>query len=1451
MNSESVPNTVPETDSLQQVRERTFSHWPHRTVPSSAQMIEAGFFNCNIGDRVICIHCNLICQQWTPDTDDPCEVHKTLSPNCIYVKEKLMRSQASSIAIVNESSKKATSDNHSPTSNKLSSLRPNSVVFAGSCNPSYSDTSIRHATFGTCQNENLPPVDDLVRAGFFYTGTKTTVTCFYCNGSLQNCGLNDNPLIEHARLFPHCAYARQLCGEDLYRRIQESQQAQQEGAQLNELKERICFSNMLNTNRSTNSEELLIPDDRTLSRLVSARLDLEMSRRLLDQNFKKSIIQQCWERQLLIKQHAVDFKETIEQTIIREHSFIGTPDTLPPRSKMITAGWYLSRTKGRDYTICLYCGVERNNWNYDDNPWRVHQELSPSCPFILSSNPMEPSSVPIKRLCEIFTKEEIIYYVAQPNSSMILKSNSYYSLPPNRYASFSKFPDGTPRNIEELVKSGFYYCGIGTRLQCYHCKVYVNNFHDYPSNVINVEHLRRAPNCRYARLSSEKHAMRSAKVMLVNGVSSMFVKGWFVDEKTSQDADINGFSEALAAAINLTDTFSWPINQFSFQSVHENVSDSNIYSSIHQICNRLEYGAIGSISSIDNPKTHLFELFMARLHISMISLNYLNYNKQHSTLLNKVYHLTMKIDLLPALVAFIKRYKIAKLFYIMEGDEAFERFQTLIVAQAREKSYDILDIQGRQLIDVTNSNYTENLLQSIEIKDRGSKEELYIALDLDNINSYIKLLMQIRHHAMTTPHYHYILMSPEADRIDMRTFRYGGVNVTYFVPKSSYTINQSLDGSTADRLSLPSFEKKALADALSIYMRGIMLLDDRIRSKIVYSDSDDDNFDHLKIQCRTKENQRQYELFDEELFNIMKSLSFDGYSGYVAFNEYGERINYTLNIYQVTMNRLPRNIGNFTLDEFCLHDLSIVEGRQAHDFDKGRERIISTILDEPFTMLNASVVGNLTVSDALGQYFTFNELSGYCVDLARLICEKKLEIPCKFRIVKDNSFGNKPANDQPWTGMIGELVRREVDLAIAPLTITSQRENAVDFSKPWMNLGISILISAPEKSKPGVFSFMEPLSKEIWMCITFAYIGVSVILFLVSRFSPYEWSMKNEETLQLSNKFSILNTLFFALAAFMQQGVDFIPRSISGRLVASVWWYFSMILVASYTANWAAFLTVKRMVTPIESVEDLARQTDIKYGVVRGGSTQSFFEKSDVKLFQRMWTYMQQSDDVLFASNEEGISKVRKFPGKYAFLLEVSSNKSKLNINVMFVYFKKSTKNEYTNERLPCNTMKIGSNLDSKGYGIATPVGSELREAINIAILEMSEDNILNNLKKKWWYDRSECHSATTKESKQNNALNLANVAGIFYILIGGLALAILIAVLEFFVKANNEAKQTKNNFVDVMRRNMRLSIAGINLNEAAAIKISLQFPRRDNYQSSDPLFDGNGYITDINHSQV
>jgi hypothetical protein len=219
-------NIVQELDIVQEVQQGSFSRWPY-SIPSAEQMIGAGFFNCNVGDRVICIYCNLICQRWTPHTDDPCEVHKNLSPNCVYVKTKLTRPGPGSLLIVNETVAGAASCVDSLASNNLDQFRCNGFVRTAACNIAYIELPKRTASFATWPKDNLSAVDDLVRAGFFYTGTKTIVICFFCNGSLQNWGPYDNPTIEHARWFPHCAYAKQLCGNELYRKIQECKRVQQ------------------------------------------------------------------------------------------------------------------------------------------------------------------------------------------------------------------------------------------------------------------------------------------------------------------------------------------------------------------------------------------------------------------------------------------------------------------------------------------------------------------------------------------------------------------------------------------------------------------------------------------------------------------------------------------------------------------------------------------------------------------------------------------------------------------------------------------------------------------------------------------------------------------------------------------------------------------------------------------------------------------------------------------------------------------------------------------------------------------------------------------------------------------------------------------------------------------------------------------------------------------------
>lgn len=72
-----------------------------------------------------------------------------------------------------------------------------------------------------------------------------------------------------------------------------------------------------------------------------------------------------------------------------------------------------------------------------------------------------------------------------------------------------------------------------------------------------------------------------------------------------------------------------------------------------------------------------------------------------------------------------------------------------------------------------------------------------------------------------------------------------------------------------------------------------------------------------------------------------------------------------------------------------------------------------------------------------------------------------------------------------------------------------------------------------------------------------------------------------------------------------------------------MWWFFTLIMISSYTANLAAFLTVERMDSPIESAEDLAKQTKIKYGALKGGSTAAFFRVCFVIILKKLQTHIE------------------------------------------------------------------------------------------------------------------------------------------------------------------------------------------------------------------------------------
>ncbi|XP_074177422.1 glutamate receptor ionotropic, kainate 4 isoform X5 [Rhinolophus sinicus] len=481
------------------------------------------------------------------------------------------------------------------------------------------------------------------------------------------------------------------------------------------------------------------------------------------------------------------------------------------------------------------------------------------------------------------------------------------------------------------------------------------------------------------------------------------------------------------------------------------------------------------------------------------------------------------------------------------------------------------------------------------------------------------------------------------------------------------------------------------------------------------------------------------------LMNYLRMVELEGLTGHIEFNSKGQRSNYALKILQFTRNGFQQ-IGQWHVADGLSMD-SRLYASNISDSLFNTTLVVTTILENPYLMLK----GNHQEMEGNDRY------EGFCVDMLKELAEI-LRFNYKIHLVGDGVYGVPEANGT-WTGMVGELITRKADLAVAGLTITAEREKVIDFSKPFMTLGISILYRVHMGRKPGYFSFLDPFSPGVWLFMLLAYLAVSCVLFLVARLTPYEWYSPHPcvqgRCNLLVNQYSLGNSLWFPVGGFMQQGSTIAPRALSTRCVSGVWWAFTLIIISSYTANLAAFLTVQRMDVPIESVDDLADQTAIEYGTIHGGSSMTFFQNSRYQTYQRMWNYMYSKQPSVFVkSTEEGIARVLN--SNYAFLLE-------------------STMNEYYRQR-NCNLTQIGGLLDTKGYGIGMPVGSVFRDEFDLAILQLQENNRLEILKRKWW----EGGKCPKEEDHRAKGLGMENIGGIFVVLICGLIVAIFMAMLEF-----------------------------------------------------------------------
>uniref|UniRef100_A0A674P594 Glutamate receptor n=1 Tax=Takifugu rubripes TaxID=31033 RepID=A0A674P594_TAKRU len=406
-----------------------------------------------------------------------------------------------------------------------------------------------------------------------------------------------------------------------------------------------------------------------------------------------------------------------------------------------------------------------------------------------------------------------------------------------------------------------------------------------------------------------------------------------------------------------------------------------------------------------------------------------------------------------------------------------------------------------------------------------------------------------------------------------------------------------------------------------------------------------------------------------------------------------------------------------------------------------KEISITTIEEEPYTMTRGS------------------ELEGFCIDLLSQLSQK-IGFRYDLHLVKDGRYGAIDTSGK-WTGMIGELVRGEADLAVAPLTVTAARERFVDTTTPFMQTGLSFILRNDVTSARSSVGVMSPFSRDTWIGIFIAFLLTAFCMFLVGRISPSEWAEPDTD----DHSLTFSHSLWYLMGSLTLQGAGPHPKSPSGRLISTIWWLFTILLLACYFSSFSLMMYTSNKQMSIQSFEDLANQDVIDYGTVRSGATMMFFKYSNNPVHRKIYQHMEHKKSFV-STMEEGVRRTQE--GNFAFIGEAVS----LELAVA----------RY------CTLTRSQDVIGMRSYAIAAPLGSPLVKNLSIAILKLSESGELKYLHDKWW--ASSC--LPTDRTQLSPSLQPHDLLGLFLFLVVGSSVGLLLALTELLSRARNQTKDGK-----------------------------------------------------------
>ncbi|XP_067294963.1 glutamate receptor ionotropic, NMDA 1b isoform X1 [Pseudorasbora parva] len=401
---------------------------------------------------------------------------------------------------------------------------------------------------------------------------------------------------------------------------------------------------------------------------------------------------------------------------------------------------------------------------------------------------------------------------------------------------------------------------------------------------------------------------------------------------------------------------------------------------------------------------------------------------------------------------------------------------------------------------------------------------------------------------------------------------------------------------------------------------------------------------------------------------------------------------------------------------------------------------------------------------------------GFCIDLLIKLA-MTMNFTYEVHLVADGKFGTQErvnnSNKKEWNGMMGELLSGLADMIVAPLTINNERAQYIEFSKPFKYQGLTILVKK-EIPRSTLDSFMQPFQSTLWLLVGLSVHVVAVMLYLLDRFSPFGRFKVNSEE-EEEDALTLSSAMWFSWGVLLNSGIgEGAPRSFSARILGMVWAGFAMIIVASYTANLAAFLVLDRPEERITGINDprLRNPSDkFIYATVKQSSVDIYFRRQ-VEL-STMYRHMEKHN---YESAAEAIQAVRDNK-LHAFIWDSA-----------VLEFEASQK---------CDLVTTGELFFRSGFGIGMRKDSPWKQNVSLAILSSHENGFMEDLDKTW-VRYQECDSRSNAPA----TLTFENMAGVFMLVAGGIVAGIFLIFIEIAYKRHKDAR----------RKQMQLAFAAVNV---------------------------------------